>query len=600
MLSMRHLLLFLFVMALISACTEMDPDNGSKLPTSLGVSGFVQKGPFVSGSDIIVQVLDENFNPTGQSYTVTTIDDFGSFNLESAITGKYVEFIAQGFYFNEVAGSISNASLTLRALAEVTPDLTSNVNVLTTLSKNRIIELVKNEQMTFADAKGTAETEVLSIFNIALNEAFDFNTMDIRASSAQDAALLAISCILQGQLTIGELSELISKIILDIQDNGEIDTPSISETIRNNAAHLSLAQIKKNLLQRYAQLGLQHSVPAFEKFAKRLVPITVVKTSPFHNTTDIRYDITSASVSFNKALIAGTVNTNSVKLAESNGTSVPGQVLYNADSFKIEFKPSGELLPEKTYTLTVTENVQTLDSTGFAGTQLTFSTLNIDIASDLLAWFPLNGDATDATGHGFNANAVNVIFSAGIRDNACQFAGEGSYLEIPNVMNLSEKVWSYSIWFRLDDLPAGTAPFLLATRLSANTFWDVPLYIRPSIKSIATYNESALNMGDNVVAVNQWHHAAIVINNGTIHMYLDGNLKATQNNFWTRQSDPGYEDFRGTGSGSYEFYTGKYYISERFRGESFPAYMKGSVDNVRFYKRALNKYEILKLFTDKE
>lgn len=598
---MRHLLVLLFITALVSACTdEVDPDDGPKQATTKGVSGFVQKGPFVSGSNIIVQVLDENFNPTGQSYTVTTIDDFGSFNLESTVTGKYVEFIAQGFYFNEVAGTISNASLTLRALAQVTPDLTSNVNVLTTLSKNRIIELVKNEQMTFADAKAQAEREVLAIFNISLSGTFDFNKMDIRQTGVQDAALLAISCILQGQLSIGELSELISKIILDIQDNGVINTQSITQTIRNNATQLNLAQVKKNLQQRYAQLGLQHSVPAFEKFAKRLVPIIVVKTSPLHNSTDIRYDITSVSVSFNKALIPGSVNITSVKLAESNGTPVQGQVLYNADSFKIEFKPGAELLPEKTYILAVTPNVQTSDSTAFAGTQLTFSTINIDIASDLLAWFPLNGDATDATGHGFNANAVNVTFPAGIKDNACRFAGEGSYLEIPNVMNLSEKVWTYSIWFRLDELPSGTAPFLLATRLSANTFWDVPLYIRSSLKTVATYNETALNVGENTVMVNQWHHAAIVINNGTIRMYLDGNLKASQTNFWTHQTNPGYVDFEGTGSGSYEFYTGKYYISEKFRGESFPAYMKGLVDNVRFYKRALNKYEILKLFTEKE
>jgi len=73
-------------------------------------------------------------------------------------------------------------------------------------------------------------------------------------------------------------------------------------------------------------------------------------------------------------------------------------------------------------------------------------------------------------------------------------------------------------------------------------------------------------------------------------------LKSSQTNFLSKQDNTGYTDYQGDHVGSYEFYTGKYYISERFRGESFPGYMIGSVDNVRFYKRAINKYEVRKIF----
>jgi hypothetical protein len=580
----------------IFACTE---DMHKKKPSTDGVSGYVQKGPFVSGSNITIQVLDEEFNPTGQSFTVSTIDDFGSFELESTVTGSYVEIIAQGFYFNEVSGEISSASLTLRALSKVGPELTSNVNILTTLSKNRIIHLVREGNISFDEAKVQAEAEILALFNIALSELADFNTMDIRQSGEKHAVLLAISSILQGDLTVGQLSELISKIILDVEDNGLIDMQSTQELIVSNANQLVLAQIRNNIFTRYAALGLHYPIPDFERFAKRLVPIVVLYTGPNANATDVRFDIADISVGFNKALDPSSINNSSVKLIKPNGSTVNGQIVYDAQNFRVSFIPGSDLEPEVTYTLQITADAKTLDGTEFTGTSFSFSTLDIDIFSDLKAWFPLDGNTNDETVNAYHATAQNVTYSTGISGNACHFSGEGSYLEIPNVMNMSTEVWTYTIWFKLDELPAGTAPFLLASRLSANTFWDVPLYIRSSIKSVATYNETALNMGDNVVNINQWHHVGLVINNGKIEMYLDGELKASKEDFVTRQTNSGYVDFLGDGTGSYEYYTGKYYISERFRGESFPAYMKGSVDNVRFYSRALNKFEIKKLFIEK-
>jgi hypothetical protein len=595
---MRRIIALLTVTSIVVwSCTVEPVDN---LPATDGVSGFVQKGPFVSGSNIIVQVLDEEFNPTGQSYTVTTIDDFGSFELESEVSGVYVEFIAQGFYFNEVAGQISNTLLTLRALAKVTPELKSNINILTTLSKNRIIHLVKEEDKSFEEAKLQAETEILTIFNIELTEAFDFNQMDISHDGEQNAALLAISAIMQGYQTVGQLSELISKVILDVETDGTIEAPQVDIKIRANAAILSLETIENNLANRYSQLGLKRTIPAFEKYAKRLVPVGVIKKVPTDNATDVPYDIAGISITYNKAHDPATVNSNSVTLKTSDGQAVAGQVLYDADSFKIRFVPTAELDPERSYKLTVTSTAKMVDGTDFTGSETAFTTVDIDIDSDLLAYFPMNGDANDATGHGFNATGTNISFDTGINSQACKFAGEGSYVEIPNVMNLTSKVWTYSIWFQLDEFTPGVAPMLLATRLSANAFWDLPLYIRSSVKTLATYNESALNTGDNTVTANNWHHAAIVIKNGTIRMYIDGTLMASNDNFWSHQMTPGDADFPGNATGSYESYTGKYYISEKFRGESFPGYLKGSVDNVRFYSRALNKYEIKKLFTGKQ
>jgi hypothetical protein len=594
--------LFIPIIFITLGCKDDIENVNTVIPSTKGILGFVQKGPFVSGSNITIQVLDSLFNPTGQSYTVTTIDDFGSFDLQSEVKGSYIEIIAQGYYFNEVAGLISNSALTLRAISSVKEDLKSNVNVLTTLSKNRIIYLVKNEDKKFAEAKKQAETEILDLFNIPYEDSYDFNLMDIRKDGDENAILLAISSILQGGLSVGELSELLSKIILDIEKDGVIDTNTLVQTIYNNALSLKLSSIRTNLMSRYNALGIQHPIPSFELYAKKLIPLIVKNTVPSNFESQVRFDLDKISVSFNKEIKQTSISSDNFIVTIPNGEKVAGSFNYVADSFRIEFNPTSELLPEVKYKIQILSDLEATDGDKLlGGHSFEFNTVNIDINSNLLALYLLNGNALDESGNNQHGNGVNVQFGADINGNigsACTFSGEGTYLELPNVLNMTELVWTYSIWFKLDDLPSGTAPVLLGTRLSANAFWDIPLYIRSSIKAIATYNGAVSGISD-VISLNTWYHVVLVIDNGVITMYLNGQLKSSKTDFWSGQNNSGYEDFLGNSIGSYEFYTGKYYISERFRGESFPSYMKGSVDNIRFYRRALNKFEVKKLFDDK-
>lgn len=65
---------------------------------------------------------------------------------------KYIEVIAQGFYYNEVVGEISSANLTLKSLVKIEEKLITNINALTTLSKDRIIYLMKNDVLEFSRA----------------------------------------------------------------------------------------------------------------------------------------------------------------------------------------------------------------------------------------------------------------------------------------------------------------------------------------------------------------------------------------------------------------------------------------------------------------
>ncbi len=70
---------------LIFSCKKED-DFAKPITIHNGLNGIVQKGPFVSGSNVMIQELDESLNPSGKSYSTTTNDDFGSFTTESKIT----------------------------------------------------------------------------------------------------------------------------------------------------------------------------------------------------------------------------------------------------------------------------------------------------------------------------------------------------------------------------------------------------------------------------------------------------------------------------------------------------------------------------------
>ena len=93
------------------------------------LSGYFQKGPFVQGTEITVRELDRKLIPTGRNFTGTIEDNTGSFNIKGRLRHPFVEMSADGFYFNEVTGSLSSAKLTLKAFSHIGLVNSHEVNV---------------------------------------------------------------------------------------------------------------------------------------------------------------------------------------------------------------------------------------------------------------------------------------------------------------------------------------------------------------------------------------------------------------------------------------------------------------------------------------
>ncbi len=260
---------------LLISCQEEDiPTNIDKpVPTppsgeTWSVNGSVQKGPFTQGTSITVQALDASLNPTGSQYQTKTTDDAGSFAMDSQIESRYVEIIAMGYYFNEIEGKVSSSTITLRSISDLEEEGKTNVNLLTTLESDRVRALVK-EGKTVADARTQAENEIFAVFNIPVSagSVANFDKMDITGGAVADAILLAVSASLQAGRSVGELSELISKIASDIASSGELVTESLRAKIIEGCTKVDADKVRDNLEKRYADLGkTDFIIPPFEDY----------------------------------------------------------------------------------------------------------------------------------------------------------------------------------------------------------------------------------------------------------------------------------------------------------------------------------------------
>ena len=214
--------------------------DSEKIAISLNqVSGVTQKGPFLSGSKVLVRELEDGrtLTQTGNSFNGKILNDKGEFKINARmLVSQYVMLEVTGYYRNEVTGKNSNSELTLFAITDVNDRNTVNVNLLTHLEYERVIYLVTQKKMKVRAAKKQAQKEVFAILNIDATNFENSEDLNIVGNTEADAALLAFSVVLQANRSVSELSELLQKIALDIEKDGTLDDPQIRKSLADWAA----------------------------------------------------------------------------------------------------------------------------------------------------------------------------------------------------------------------------------------------------------------------------------------------------------------------------------------------------------------------------
>lgn len=251
---------------LFTGCSkDDDTSSGDNPPTSQKeIVGYVQKGPFITGTSINVQELTNQLIPTGKTFDTQIKNDNGNFKLSGEFSQEYAEIIANGYYYNEITGNLSGSPITLRTLSKIDNKTNININVLTTLRTPRIKKLM-SDGMTFEAAVTQSQKEVLKAFNIE-KESNDnsFEQWNIAQKGEDNAILLAISSIMQYGKNEAELSEFIAKVGNDIENNGILDSQNLKESITNSASAIDNNQVQENLRQRFEALEISDvSIPDF-------------------------------------------------------------------------------------------------------------------------------------------------------------------------------------------------------------------------------------------------------------------------------------------------------------------------------------------------
>lgn len=260
----------------------------------VSISGVAQKGPFRYGTSLKIVELDSAMRLAESKRTHETciVSADGSFNFANVnLVSPYVKVEAKGFYKDEITGENSSSLLTLNAVVDLSKRDSFNVNILTHLAAPRVLKLVQDagNNQPIGSQSGRALSDVLSAFGISLGSSsgggfgyggfggrFGGNSQTTSSSqkAAEDltlfgsddynAALLAVSVMLQSYGSASEMLTFANQVASDIQgDGGWGDNSSkakLADKVMMLDAEGGLEKIRSNL--EGWNLG---DVPDFEK-----------------------------------------------------------------------------------------------------------------------------------------------------------------------------------------------------------------------------------------------------------------------------------------------------------------------------------------------
>jgi hypothetical protein len=228
------------------------------------------------------------------------------------------------------------------------------------------------------------------------------------------------------------------------------------------------------------------------------------------------------------------------------------------------------------------------DTTSWSG----FSTVRFSIsaatsvAPGLAGWWKLNetsgGTASDSSGNG-NAGVLynGPVWGAGKISNALNFDGQNDYVQVPYRSTIAPQQVTVATWFKATTFANANWNATLVNQ-GANE-WDNGYYglaVRTNGAPIVMLNigggqANTYYLNAIAVSAGTWHHAALTYDNATLKIYVDGSLVNSMaiNKARTISNLPLLMGRRGDGG----------------------YFLKGGLDEVRIYSRALSAVEIAAL-----
>ncbi|KPJ89528.1 MAG: hypothetical protein AMJ53_15670 [Gammaproteobacteria bacterium SG8_11] len=273
---------FCFALSLlfIVGCSGDDEIIGTGGKPGTDITGAAQKGPFIIGSNVTVNLLTD----TGQATTntiITTTDGLGNFRFQLS-DPSLVQIVVDGFHFNEISGNNSVGRITLNATHNTSDSDLVIVNVLTHLINNRVRYLIE-QGITPSTAISQAQSELITALSgvLLVAELPNFTQLSVYnldgTNPIGNAYLLALSATLYNYANIevggdsgflsGKLAETLNTLAADLEADGLLDNVAVISGLSNATTSLNPTEIETNLINRSIDvLGEAITVPNINLF----------------------------------------------------------------------------------------------------------------------------------------------------------------------------------------------------------------------------------------------------------------------------------------------------------------------------------------------
>ena len=228
-------------------------------------------------------------------------------------------------------------------------------------------------------------------------------------------------------------------------------------------------------------------------------------------------------------------------------------------------------------------------TTALLGIFLTNATAQSFITNGLVAYYPFNGNANDASGNSNNATTVQATLTTdryGNLNSAYSFNGTNSYIGFTNVPTTQVDNWSITAWVKpsslnqvgiavalgYDDGNTGNGYSLGITGTGfatpGNQFWG--------LFGGVTY-VGFINGGFAFTETNQWYQIVMLRNSGVTTFFVNG-VPMTNSTSITPFTPTGF----------------------RIGSNNGIRFFNGAIDDVRIYNRALSTNEVEQLYAVEE
>lgn len=226
---------------------------------------------------------------------------------------------------------------------------------------------------------------------------------------------------------------------------------------------------------------------------------------------------------------------------------------------------------------------------------------NINLDAGLVAFYPFSGNANDSMGNGSNGQVSNAVLTKdrfGMEGKAFYFNGINSRIAI-NTIDLSKSFgplsdtaeFSISVWIKTSDITSKMYYTICRQEGPEVSRPDWIFAFQDSGKTLSFgtkqdyYSELDIKIDPKKFADSSWHHLSATISccYGR-SIYLDG-VKI------------GTDDYVRTGTIKYKEKLGA--IGSTSALSQITEFFNGSIDDVRFYNRALSNDEVRLLASNK-